>query len=140
MTKATTNFGFPYPELGDSPDTPRDIKALAERSDAVLTGVKGDATLAKDGTLTIGSGAVTSTKIAKTAIQGKRVSHPGGSGAITVNWTTPFPDTAYTVTAMISAASNATMVLVSRSAASCVLEPRSPLTAGTEIDVIAVHD
>ena len=32
----TTRWGLPYPELVDTPDVPRDIKALAERLEALL--------------------------------------------------------------------------------------------------------
>lgn len=34
-----TAKGFPYPELSDSPDVPRDIRALAEAADALAVKV-----------------------------------------------------------------------------------------------------
>ena len=33
----TTKYTLPYPEDGDSVDVPRDVKALAERTDSVLS-------------------------------------------------------------------------------------------------------
>lgn len=39
---ATTNYGLPYPEPGDSVDVPRDIKALADRLEASLNSIKAE--------------------------------------------------------------------------------------------------
>jgi hypothetical protein len=38
----TSQFGLPYPVLSDTPDVPRDIKALADATDAALAKVNGD--------------------------------------------------------------------------------------------------
>jgi hypothetical protein len=35
----TQRFQFPFPELGDSPDVPRDLYELAHRLDAILADV-----------------------------------------------------------------------------------------------------
>lgn len=50
----TANFEVPYAAGSDSPpDVPALSKAVAERVNAILKSVKGDATLATDGTLTL---------------------------------------------------------------------------------------
>lgn len=46
---ATPNYGFPFPELADTPDVPRDMGALAGAVDAALDGVA-DRTLVQRGT------------------------------------------------------------------------------------------
>ena len=38
MTGATTNWALPYPVLTDTPDVPRDVKALADRMELILNG------------------------------------------------------------------------------------------------------
>lgn len=51
----TANFSFPYPTGEEPADGPSALKALAEKVDSTLHGVRGDATLANDSTLTVSS-------------------------------------------------------------------------------------
>lgn len=86
MSGKTSKLELPYPVEGESADVPRDIKALAERAETVLAGtagqllivkstgapaakaMSGDATLTEGGALTIGAGAVGTTKLAAKSV------------------------------------------------------------------------
>jgi len=46
MPHSTSTYGLPYPEPGDSPDVPRDFKALADRLESVLPALKAEITSA----------------------------------------------------------------------------------------------
>ena len=51
----TSDFEIPYLTEEDGPDMGAGDKAIAERVNAILKSIKGDATLATNGTLTVGS-------------------------------------------------------------------------------------
>lgn len=63
----TSDFELPYfVGLDEPPDVAAATKALADRVNTILKGIKGDATLAPNGTLTIADAAVSSRKMKPT--------------------------------------------------------------------------
>jgi hypothetical protein len=92
----TTTHGLPYPEDDDTPDVPRDIKALAEAVDEKVTqGLLQSATLVP-GTSLFGSLPTASSNFLVQA--GTVIVDPtSATGTFTITWPRPFTATLLTV-------------------------------------------
>lgn len=100
----TTKLEWPYPLTTDKPpDGPANFKAQAERAEAIFAGtsgqvlidqstgvpapktLKGDATLAADGTLTLANGAIVEAKVGDAAVTSRKAKLTKGVVAATGN-------------------------------------------------------
>jgi hypothetical protein len=170
--KTAAPWEIPYFLGADKPpDMAAVTKAIADRTHAVMpsgtltdgklvivnTGAQafkamsGDATIDKEGALTIGGGKVTRAKIAGATLQTQRVSTGslanGVAEIVTLTWPSAFADTSYTIGLSLAraggAAAAASAYITSKSAAAItvqVVNNSGGANSAFTVEAIAIHD